>query len=841
MMRTLIQDVRYGIRMLVKNPGFTAVAALTLALAIGANTAIFTVINALVLKSLPVEDKESLVILGDPSRVHSRSGGTPTVDTFSFPLYKVLTQSGDVFSNVFASADPRRLRVAIDTNGNQQEEPGRGRLVTGEYFTVLDVKPAIGRLFGNAEADAAHPTPVAVISYSYWTRKFQRNPSIVGQAIRLNNSPVTVIGVTEPGFEGEIHGELQDVFIPMSMQPTILPGKQWLESPTVSWMQVMGRLKPGLTLEQGKARINVLFKQAVDGPYGATLTNDDRQSVRKENVEVVSGARGFSFARDQLSRPMMMLMGIVGLVLLVACINVSNMLLARSSARQKEIALRLAIGASPRRIVRQLLTESVLLALVGGVLGLFIAQAGTKLLLRWAGQQFTSLSLDTSFDLRVLLFTAGVCVITGVLFGLVPAVRALRTELSASMQAWQMSPGFGRGRLMSAGNLLVAGQVAVSLLVLFAAGMLVRSLHNLEQLDLGFQRENLVVLQTDPMSGGIDPAKLPALMTQIIEAVRTIPGVTAATGSENGLFSGTESGENVNVEGFTPNREDDTQIAFDSVGPNYFSSLGIPVLLGREIRDSDTATSPHVAVINETMAKFYFGDANPIGRKVALQPEEYRDRPPYEIVGVTRDVRDHSLRDKVERRMYTPVTQSIADVSTMNLEVKIAGDPRATLDAIRARVRSIDSALPITAVRTIQEQTDRVLVRERLMAKLAGLFGGLAFILSAIGIYGLMSYLVVSRTKEIGIRMALGAKRSQILGAVLRHSALLAGLGIAIGVPLAFAGSRAMRSVLFEVGSIDPVAMGLAVAGLGAAAIFAALVPARTATKVDPMIALRYE
>ena len=840
-MRTLIQDVRYGFRMLMKNPGFTAVAAMTLALAIGANTAIFTVINALILKSLPVESRDSLVILGDPSRVHSRSGGTPSVDTFSFPLYKVLTEQSDVFSAAFASADPRRLRVAVDTQGNLQEEPGRGRFVTGNYFTILEVKPAIGRLFGNAEADPANPTPVAVISYSYWTRKFQRNPSIVGQTIRLNNSPVTVIGVTEPGFEGEIHGELQDVFIPMSMQSAILPGKSWLESPNVSWIQVMGRLKPGVTLDQARARINLLFKQAVDGPYGATINNDDRQSIRKLNIEVTSGARGFSPARNQLSRPMMMLMGIVGLVLLVACINVSNMLLARSSSRQKEIALRLAIGASPRRIVRQLLTESVLLALVGGILGLFIAQAGTKLLLRWAGQQFTSLSLDTSIDVRVLLFTAGVCVLTGVMFGLVPAVRALRTELSASMQAWHMTPGFGRGRLLSAGNVLVAGQISVSLLVLFAAGMLVRSLHNLENLDLGYQRENLVVIQTDPMAAGYDPLKLPALTSQIIDGIRTIPGVTAVTASENGLFSGTESGDAVKVEGFTPRSEEDSQIAFDSIGPNYFSSLGVPLLLGRELRESDTATSPRVAVINETMAKFYFGDANPIGRKVAFTSEDHRNDPPYEIVGVARDVRDHSLRDKVERRMYVSTNQPADPLSAINFEVKIAGDTASTLDAVRARIRSIDSGLPIAAVRTIQEQTDRVLGRERLMAKLAGLFGGLAFILSAIGIYGLMSYLVVSRTKEIGIRMALGAKRSQILGSVLRHSAMLAAAGVAVGVPLAFVGSRAMRSVLFEVGAIDPLAMGLAVAGLGAAAMFAALVPARTATKVDPMIALRYE
>lgn len=751
-----------------------------------------------------------------------------------------MTDNNEVFSSTFVSGDIRRLRISSGSEGNQ-DESGRGRFVSGTYFSVLDVQPAIGRLFGNVENDPAHPAPVVVISYSYWTRKFQRNPNVVGQTLRLNNSPMTIIGVTEPRFEGEVHGELQDMFVPMSMQPTLLPGKSWLQSPNVSWLQVMGRLKPGMTLEQAKARINVLFLQAVNGPYGATINNDDRKSIIRDHVEVTSGARGFSRARPQFQGPMMILMGIVGLVLLIACTNVSNMLLARSSARQKEIALRLAIGASPRRIVRQMLTESVLLSLCGGLMGLLVAQAGTRLLLRWASEQFGAISLDTGFDYRVLLFTGALCLLTGVLFGLVPALRALRTELNASMQSTRMSAGFGRGRVFSASNLLVAGQIAISLLVLFTAGLLVRSLHNLQTLDLGFPRERLVLLQTDPMSAGYDPSKLPALSAQIIDSIRTVPGVTAVTASENGLFSGSESGDAVSVDGYVPNSDEDSQVALDMIGPAYFSSLRIPVLLGREISDADTASAPRVAVINESMAKFYFKDANPIGRKVKMTAEDYKNLPPYEIVGVTHDVKDHSLRKKVERRMYVSMAQPLWPQSALNFEIKTAGDPSSVMAAVRARVKGVDGALPIAAVRTMAEQTNRITAREQILAKLAGLFGGLALVLAAIGIYGLMSYLVVSRTKEIGIRMALGAKRSQILGSVLRHSVTLAALGVLAGVPPAFATSRVMKSVLFEVGTVDFASLLISVSVLCAVAVFAALVPARSATRVDPMIALRYE
>jgi predicted permease len=840
-MRTLLQDVRYGYRMLIKNPGFTSVAVITLALAIGANTAIFSVINALVLKTLPVRDSESLVILGDTSSVHSRSAGTPTLDVFSYPLYKSFAEQNDVFSSMAATGDIRRLHVTTGTEGSGQEEPGRGRLVTGNYFSMLNVRPALGRLFGEPESDPGHPVPVVVLSYTYWTRKFAADPHIVGQTIHVNRAPVTVIGVTQPGFEGEVSGELQDVFIPMSMQTAMQPGKSWLESPNVSWLNIMGRLKPGVSLVQAKARLNVLYQQALTGPYGATLSFDDRESIKKLQLNVVSGAHGYSWARDQFSRPMMMLLGIVAMVLLIACTNVSNMLLARSSARQTEIALRLALGASPSRIVRQLLTESVLLSMLGGVLGLLVANWGTHLLLRWAGQQFTNLQLDTAPDLRVMLFTATICLVTGVLFGLVPAIRAMHMELNASMQSARMSSGFGKGRLVSAGNFLVAGQIAISLLVIFAAGLLVRSLHNLQELDLGYARDKLLMVRLDPLAAGYDQAKVTNASRLLVDAISAVPGVTSVTSSENGLFSGTESGETIVIDGMTFQKESDSDVAFDQVGPNYFSSIGIPVLLGREIGPQDTETSPHVAVINESMAKFYFKDTNPIGRKIRLRAREYKDKPSYEIVGVARDVKDHDIRGPVDRRFYVSLHQPISPGAALNLEIRTAVDPAGLMDSIRARIHSVDPALPIANIRTLREQADRVVFRETLLAKLAGLFGGLALVLAAVGIYGLMSYLVISRTKEIGIRMALGAKRSQILGSVLRHSFVLAGLGVVLGVPLAFMGARALRSILFEVGAIDPLTLGCAVCLLSSVALAAALVPARSATRVDPMVALRHE
>jgi predicted permease len=841
MMDTLIQDVRFGLRMLFKNPGFTIVAVLTLALAIGANTAIFSVLNALILKTLPVKQSGELVTLGNPARVHSRSGGTPNVDIFSYPLFKELRDGNQVFTGMYATGDARRLRIKTDNSSNAGDEPVRGRLITGDYFSVLGIQAAQGRVFTPAESEPRNPTPAVVISNTYWKRKFNSNPAIIGQTIRLNDSPMTVIGVLPAGFDGDISGELLDVWIPLSMQEQIQPGKDWVESPRVSWLMLMGRLKPGVTPAQAQASINVLFQQLVNGSYGASVPNDDRESIKHVTIAVQSGARGFSWARDQFSRPMVLLLGIVGLVLLIACTNVSSMLLARSAARHKEIALRLALGAEPKRIFRQLLTESVLLAAVGGLVGILVAEWGSSLLLRWVGQQYTRLVLDTSLDSRVTLFTAAICVLTGILFGLVPAIRALRTEVSPSLEPGsRMSASTGRG-LFSPGNLLVAGQFAIAVLVIFVSGLFVRSLQNLQQLDLGYSRDNLLVMRLDTLAAGYTSQRTLQLGRELTDAIATVPGVSGVAASENGLFSGTESGDDINVEGFTPGKDDDLQAAFDQVGPKYFSTVGIPILMGREITEADNAAAPKIAVVNESFARFYFKNQNPIGRRFTMKAEEYKNLPPIEIVGVSRDAHDHELREKPDRRIYLAMMQSAFPISAVNLEIRTSGDPAAVMDGVRNKVKSIDAALPVGGVDTVNTLAMRTVFAETMLARLAGMFAILALVLAAVGIYGLMSYLVVSRTKEIGIRMALGAQRGQILFSILRHTMMLATAGVAIGIPVALVGTQAIKATLFGVGSVDVLSLLAAVALLGVVALSAGFIPARTATKVDPMVALRYE
>jgi predicted permease len=538
---------------------------------------------------------------------------------------------------------------------------------------------------------------------------------------------------------------------------------------------------------------------------------------------------------------MVLLMVIVGLVLVMACTNISNMLLARSSSRSREIALRVAIGASPWRVVRQLVTESVLLAFIGGLAGLAVAQWGTQLLLQWVSQRYSNISIQTTPDARVLLFAMGLCVLTGILFGLVPALRALRVELTSILgQSSRGSAAYGFGRTFSVGNLLVAAQFAVSMLVIAGAAMLVRSLYNLEDVDLGYPREHLIVVKTDPLAAGFPGDRVRAMANDINDAIATVPGVDKAAVSENGLFSGTESGSSIEVEGFQSKNEEDLDSAFDQVSPGYFSTIGATMLLGREFEDRDNQPTANTAIVNEAFSQFYFKDANPIGRKLMV-PDSQSVKHQLEIVGVVRDVHDHSVRAKVDRRFYISINNPISNLPVINFEVRTHGDPDVVMNAIRQRIASAEPGLPIVSLKTVDEMAKRTVFEESMLARLSSLFGVLALLLAAVGIYGLMSYMVVVRTKEIGIRLALGAQRSDILGSVLKQSAVLAGTGVLVGIPVVLICGRAMRTVLYEVGAGDPLALVSSVVILACVAVLASLLPARNAMKVDPINVLRYE
>jgi len=850
-MDTLFQDIRYGARMLAKSPAFATVAVLTLALGIGANTAIFTLINSILLKMLPIQDVSNLVIVGNSGSVHSRSRGTPQLTHFSYPLYREFRDRNSVFSDVFASGDLRRLELSVAENVNQgTPERARGRIVTGNYFSVLGVNTILGRTINPEDDKTVGSSPVAVISYRFWSRRFAQDPGVLGKRVRLNGYPFTIIGVAPAGFDGEVVGDVQDLWVPMMMQAQLMRGREWLEDPSASWLQIMARLKPGVTVDQAKANINLVFDQALKGTFGSTLPVDDRNGLLKQHdpIKVTEGGRGLSQLRADAQTPLTLLMIMVGLVLLIACVNVANLLLARASAREKEIAVRLAIGAAPMRVLRQLLTESVLLALLGGTVGLFIANWGSQVLLTLAlgkpSDQFAPSAVERINlhpDLRVFGFTTAICLVTGILFGLAPALRALGVQVTPTLKDTSLASGTRTVHSGWAwGKLLVAGQVTLSLLVLFAAGLMVRTLRNLQNLDLGYSREHLLLVNIDPISAGYKPPQIAALCRQLVDNFAALPGVRAATLSENGLFSGTESSDTLLVEDFTPNNDNDKQSANDQVGPNYFSIVGIPVLLGREIGAQDTEGSPQVAVINETMAHFYFHDGNPIGKKIRIDTAKERNTP-IEIVGVVRDVKDHDLREPAPRRFYRSIYQRMDQIAAFNFEVRTAGDVSAITDALRKTVQSVAPTVPILSIKPVNDLANQTISNEILIAKLSSFFGVLALLLASIGLYGLMSYTVAGRTREIGVRMALGAQRVNVLWLVLREALLLVLAGVIVGIPAALLSSRLLNSMIFGLKSTDPLSMLIVTVLLGAIAAFAGFLPARRATKIDPVVALRYE
>ncbi len=840
MAETLLQDLRYGARMLLKAPGFSLVAVITLALGIGANTAIFSIVNALLVRSLPVQHPEQLVIIGDPSRVHSLSSGTPRADLFSHPLYKELVANNQVFSGMVATGDARRLMVATDENGQAQPpQQASGRMVSGNYFQVLGVQPVIGRTFTAEEDTAPGADPYMVISYAYWKRRFNLDPTIVGRVVKVNGYPITIIGVTPQGYTGEAVGSPLDCWLPLMMQPQMMPGYKFLDNEQNSWLLIIARLKPGITVQQAETAVNLEFQQIAHSSFANRFDRDNQDSLRKLKLDVTPGAQGISSLRTFFRKPLILLMVIVGLVLLIACVNVANLLLARASGRQTEIAVRLAIGASPGRLARQLLTESLLLAAIGGAVGLLVSLWASAALVRLATRS-TTMPLDTAPDARVFLFTAAAVLLTGLLFGLAPALRAYRFELTPALKGTGSRTASAGAHGAKLGKYLVGAQVALSVLVLFTAGLLISSLKKLLDVNTGYEPDHIVILRLDFAAAGYEGGRYLPGTTELLTRLRQLPGVTGATFSENGLFSGTESADGILVPGFTPGADKDKVAYNDTVGPEYFSALHIPVKLGREITAQDTPASPRVAVVNETFARFYFKDANPIGRKFAEDDEKEKEKP-FEIIGVVPDIRDHALDKPVLRRFYMPVTQGLYQPKALNFELRTAGDATGLVNPARKVVQDFDVKLPILSVHTVHELINDEVGSQAAVAKLSSLFAALALLLACVGLYGLMSYSVAGRTREIGVRMALGASRGNLVWLVLREAMTMVVVGIIIGLPLAMAASRGLRSLLFQATAIDPLPLAASTLLLGSVAAFAAWIPARRASKVDPMVALRYE
>jgi predicted permease len=806
----MIQDLRFGFRMLLKNPGFTLIAVITLSLGIGANTAIFTLLDKALIRTLPVEQPHQLVTFVEDG------SGTPGI--FSYPLYADLRERNEVLSGVVAyDQQPFSL-----SDGNQSERV-TGQIVTGNYFAVLGVRPALGRFFLPEEDRTPGTHPVAVIGHGLWRRRFGADPAVIGKSVSLNGYSYTIVGVASSEFTGTTRGTVNDVYVPMMMQGQTGPGRNgFLDNRNAGWLQLIGRLKPNVDRQQAQAALALL----VDGPGqtspGAPGAKDSGKFANR--IFLMEGSRGHTDRVQDLSLPLKLLMGVVGFVLLIACANVANLLLARASARRKEIAVRLAVGAGRFRIVRQLLTESAILAALGGGGGLLIAVWLSNLLLGF--QQQTSdvpRSFDGRLDGRALGFALGVSLLTGIVFGLVPALVASKPDFVAALK--EDTPGRGAGvRRLSLRNLLVVVQVALSLVVLIGAGLCLKSLRALRAIDPGFEPAKVLTASFDLGRNAYDESRGRQFVAQLSERVAALPGVEAVSFARIVAFSDFEWIGPAIIEDSKPQRAN-----INFISPNYFQTLGIPLMSGREFTAQDTAGTPSVFIVNEAAARRYWPGHDAVGRRLNRG----------EVIGVVRDSKEKGLTAESSPTVYKPLLQNY--MPDLTLHVRAATDALTMLAAVRREVQALDSTLPVYNLGTLAQQRDGSLYTERLAAALLTLFGLLALLLAGVGIYGVLSYAVTERTREMGIRLALGARPRDLLRLVVGQGMVLTLIGLVIGVGAAFALTRLIENLLFGVSATDPLTFVVIPLLLAGVALLACWMPARRATRVDPLTALRYE
>ena len=835
------QDLRYAIRTLAANPGFTAVAILSLALGIGANTAIFSLLNDVRMSSLPVRNPQELVMLSDPNAGGVFVGAQTDQDRslLTYTEFEQLRDRGGAFSGLFAS-ESNLDRLEARVNGGSPEQIN-GRMVSAEYFQVLGLPMLVGRGF-DAEDNKIGAAPHAVISYDYWQRRFGKRADVLGTTIALRGGVFSVIGVAPSSFFGETVGQRPDVWLPLSMQAQVLPGRDWLHDKPgdidkAMWLHVFGRMKPGLSIEQAQADANLIFKQGLAAYYGgaADLAPKMRSDFMNQRLKVRPAMTGASQLRGQFSEPLLMLLIAAGLVLLIACANLGNLMLARTTARHREMSVRLALGAGRGRLIRQLMRESLFLALLGGIAGIAAALIVRAGLLRLVPDDAV---LPTNVDARVVGFAFGLTLLAGFLLGILPALRTTSADPASGLQ--ERGRGLaGSTAFQRIGKLVVIGQLALSVPLLVGAGLLLQTLYNLQTVDLGYAKQRLLIVTVDTQSAGYEEPRRFQLFEQLLANIRAVPGVRGATYSAHGLFSGGDSGDEVIVEGYTRKGDNDGGSAYDHVGSNYFSTLGIPILLGREIGDRDQVSGSRVSVINEAFAKLYFAGRNPLGMHVTQVYGNQRNT--FEIVGVARDIRSRSLRGMIRPRFYVPMGQPINLPGFVAFEIRTAAEPKSVIEGVRRAVAARDPNLPIVQARELTGLVDDAMVQDRLLARLSVAFGLLALLLASIGLYGVLSYGVARRTNEIGIRKALGAQHGAVIGMILRETTVLLAIGLITGALLSVAGASIVRSRLYGIAATDPLTYVLAVAVLAAVALVAAWLPAHRAARVDPLVALRYE
>jgi putative ABC transport system permease protein len=834
-MGTVTQDIKYGWRMLAKSPGFTLVAVLTLALGIGANTAIFSLTDQILLRTLPIVHPEELVLLRSPGRGpgHVSTDGDEAA-SFSYPTYKDLREQATAFNGLIA-----RYSISLNVAARSQSATADGELVSGNYFQVLGVTPALGRILSMQDETAPGANPVAVLSYGYWMKQFGGSAGALNQVLVVNGTPLTVVGVTRPGFTGVQVGQTPDMFIPITMKAQMTPSWDGMNDRKDHWVAILGRLKRGMNRTQTESAIQGVYHSILEAEAPAMgMPSEELKQYLARHLLLQDAARGRPVVQNDVQMPLLVLLGMVGLLLLITCANVASLMVARGVVRQREVAVRLAMGARTGQIIRQLLIEAIMLSLVSGVAGVVLGAWILRIMVRAVSTGAGIAGLDANLDWRVMSFALGLSLLAAAVFGLAPALGATKVDLHEALKE-QGSRGSSSASTTRLRRVLIVAQVMLTTVLLVSAGLFVRSLHNLKSVDIGIKPDHVIQFTVAPGLNGYSPEKSKAWVEQARQALNALPGIEVAGAATIPVFSDDDSGGNVTVEGYTPVTGEDIHVFRNWTTPHYLAAMGTPLVEGREISESDTASSQKVALINQLMARKFFPGRDPIGMHFAFGGGK-KISPDIQIIGVVADSKHDDSRSPVMPFAFFPITQK-NDLTRATFYIRTKQDPRSVTDEVRKTVMSLDPNLPIAEVKMLSEQVEESMFPVRMITSLSVGLGIVSAILAAIGLYGVMAYSVAQRTREIGIRLALGAQTMHVLKLVVGQGMWLAMVGVGLGLISALGATRVLSSLLFAVKASDPGTFLVVALLLAVVAMLANYIPARRAIEVDPMVALRYE